>query len=613
VVNIYGTNYLAGDTVQFGPNAAINVIINNATNIVATTPVGPAGFANVIVTDVASQAGTLTNGFLYVLPPAPVITYVSPNNGTTLGGTVVTITGSNFTNGDSVTIGPNNAVGVSVNSSTTITATAPAHAKGTVNVKVMDTSGQSSTLVSGYTYVSPSATISPAIVITNVPAFETYGPGCNLSGYVTNANFTTNCLVVYAFWPNQDPDPSYINGYDDNKLYPFGWFSLPNFTSPLTPINPDGTWSCNMPSNIDQYADEFCVMLVPTNWNQPIANAALGLVDSGINISTAEPLLYVDRVDPIRRQVNWAGYGWWVKTAGASGDEFPDATGPGGNNYSESTNNIWVDSQGNLHLAITHSGGWQCAQIWCDQSLGYGQYSCTLNCAVSNLDPNVVFSMFTWSDDEDYADREIDIEVSYWTGTYGTYTNEDYAIDGTGQVLRFGMPLTTTNSTQTFVWTPTNIAFQTLNGNYTPSPVSSNILETWTNAVQPIPPEGGEEVTMILWLKAIPPAYGQPVEVSLSRFQYDPPGLPQPAQLSNPQILHNGQVQLNVQGAPEGHYMILSTTNIMSWPTNGPIIRATNQANLFTSMSPPPPVTFQYTDTNTYPTGPVFYSVITVP
>jgi hypothetical protein len=449
---------------------------------------------------------------------------------------------------------------------------------------------------------------SPVIVITNIPAWGTYGAGCYLSGYVTNVNTATNCLAVFDYWPNENPSPQY-----NAKLSPYGWFSRPTFASALTPINPDGSWSCNMPSNFDQYATEYAVLLVPTNFSQASATGVKGLPLASINAS--EESLYTVRVNPNRRQINWAGYGWWVKTAGSTGDEFPSVTGPGANHYSDDTNNVWIDSNGALHLKITYTNSvWECAQIWNNETLGYGQYSCTLNCNVSNFDKNVVFSMFTWSDDTDYTSREIDEEVSYWTGTYGPYTNEDFAISPykTGQTLRFGMPLSTTNSTHTFIWTSTNqVAFQTLNGGYTPSPAASNILESWTCTSQPIPPQGGELVSMILWLKAKPPATGQPVEVSLSRFQYDPPGSPQPAQLSQPQLLPNGQFQFNIQGMPQAHYEILSTTNIVSWPTNGPIIRATNQPD-YVSTSPAP-VTIQYTDTNAPSSQAVFYNVLTVP
>ena len=52
---------------------------------------------------VSGQSGSLTNGFTYVV--SPTVTSVSPNTGSTAGGTAVTITGTNFAAGATVTFG----------------------------------------------------------------------------------------------------------------------------------------------------------------------------------------------------------------------------------------------------------------------------------------------------------------------------------------------------------------------------------------------------------------------------------------------------------------------------------------------------------------------------
>lgn len=83
---------------------------------------------------------------------------VSPSSGPTAGGTVITITGTDFpTNVDlEVTVGEIEATNVSVNvEGTMITATTPPHAAGAVNVVVTDTSGESDseTRVNGFTYI----------------------------------------------------------------------------------------------------------------------------------------------------------------------------------------------------------------------------------------------------------------------------------------------------------------------------------------------------------------------------------------------------------------------------------------------------------------------------
>ena len=148
-VTITGTNFAAGATVKFGATAATNVVVVSSTSITATTPAGSAGAVTVAVT-VNGQTGSLTNGFTYVVPPT--VSSVSPSSGSTVGGTAVTITGTNFAAGATVTFGSAAATNVVVVNSTTITATTPAGSTGAVTVTVT-VSGQSGSLASGFTYV----------------------------------------------------------------------------------------------------------------------------------------------------------------------------------------------------------------------------------------------------------------------------------------------------------------------------------------------------------------------------------------------------------------------------------------------------------------------------
>ena len=79
------------------------------------------------------------------------------NSGTANGGTAVTITGTGFLAGATVKLGGTAATGVTVVSSTSITATTPAHAAGAVSVVVTNTDAQSGTLTNGYTYTTARA------------------------------------------------------------------------------------------------------------------------------------------------------------------------------------------------------------------------------------------------------------------------------------------------------------------------------------------------------------------------------------------------------------------------------------------------------------------------
>ena len=87
-----------------------------------------------------------------LIAPAPILTTVSPTSGPTTGGTSVTLTGQNFASGATVTFGGTAATSVVVVSTTQITAKTPPHAKGSVNVVVTNSDGQSATLASGFTY-----------------------------------------------------------------------------------------------------------------------------------------------------------------------------------------------------------------------------------------------------------------------------------------------------------------------------------------------------------------------------------------------------------------------------------------------------------------------------
>src|SRR5262249_13609146 len=74
---------------------------------------------------------------------APAVSSVAPGSGTAAGGTNVTITGTNFSEVNSVTFGGTAALSYIVVSSTQITANAPPKGAGTVDVQVTTIGGQS--------------------------------------------------------------------------------------------------------------------------------------------------------------------------------------------------------------------------------------------------------------------------------------------------------------------------------------------------------------------------------------------------------------------------------------------------------------------------------------
>jgi hypothetical protein len=88
---------------------------------------------------------------VYGLTTPPTVSAVSPQRGGTSGGTPVTVTGTNFVWGATVSFGGAGAKVTSV-TPTTMTVTTPAHRSGTVSVVVTDPDGQSGTFAGGFTF-----------------------------------------------------------------------------------------------------------------------------------------------------------------------------------------------------------------------------------------------------------------------------------------------------------------------------------------------------------------------------------------------------------------------------------------------------------------------------
>ena len=128
--------------------------MNSNTSITVTSPAGTAtSTVDITVTGPGgTSAITTADKFTY----GPVVTIVSPNSGSHLGGTTVTIKGAGFTGTTSVQFGSVSVTsGITVNAAgTQITVKAPAEAAGTVDVTV--TAGGYTSLASAsetFTYV----------------------------------------------------------------------------------------------------------------------------------------------------------------------------------------------------------------------------------------------------------------------------------------------------------------------------------------------------------------------------------------------------------------------------------------------------------------------------
>jgi hypothetical protein len=154
VVTLTGGSFTGASTVSFGGVPATTFTVSSATSITATAPAGTA--TSVVGVTVTGPGGTsrvsTSDNFTY----GPLVTAVTPNGGTHLGKTTVTIKGAGLSGATSVNFGTTTVTsGFTVNNTgTQITLPAPAGVAGTVHITV--TVGGTTTLTSAmdeYTYV----------------------------------------------------------------------------------------------------------------------------------------------------------------------------------------------------------------------------------------------------------------------------------------------------------------------------------------------------------------------------------------------------------------------------------------------------------------------------
>ena len=153
-VNITGTGFTGATAVKFGSVAATNVVVVSATQISATSPAETAGTVDVKVTGPGGTSATVTADH-YTYVAAPTVTGVSPTAGPLVGGTTVTITGTNLSGATAVDFGVTPGTNVIATSATQITAVSPAETAGYADVTVVTVGGTSATsLADEFTYVA---------------------------------------------------------------------------------------------------------------------------------------------------------------------------------------------------------------------------------------------------------------------------------------------------------------------------------------------------------------------------------------------------------------------------------------------------------------------------
>ncbi|HKW73567.1 MAG TPA: IPT/TIG domain-containing protein [Candidatus Dormibacteraeota bacterium] len=159
-VTVYGSGFGGTTSVRFGGvNTNVPPFAQSDTQISVTSPPGPA--ATTVHITVTNSAGTsATSGadsFNYLTPGAPVVNGIDPASGTSLGGTAVSIHGSNLAGATSVNFGSTPATSFYAPTDSNLFAISPAGTASTiVDVTVTTPGGTSATSTADkFTWFTP--------------------------------------------------------------------------------------------------------------------------------------------------------------------------------------------------------------------------------------------------------------------------------------------------------------------------------------------------------------------------------------------------------------------------------------------------------------------------
>lgn len=251
----------------------------------------------------------------------------------------------------------------------------------------------------------------------------------------------------------------------------------------------------------------------------------------------------IDLVDTEMGDISFSGYQWYTKSS-------EQQVGPGPNYFSESSENIWKDSDGQLHIKISYDGNqWNCAEVISVKEFGYGTYIFTVSSDLTTMNEQAVLGLFTWNtySFQTQGNSEVDIEFSRWgnaqDSTLLTYSVQPvwFSISGpyTERSIKPNMQVSKLASTTThvFTWTPEKVTWESYEGDSYPG---TDKLASWEfdntniarrkyegNSVsEPIvipAPEDSTNARINLWLLGgTPPADLTETEVVIKSFQYKP-------------------------------------------------------------------------------------------
>jgi hypothetical protein len=361
------------------------------------------------------------------------------------------------------------------------------------------------------TFNESSAQEAPFIIFTSVPPFGSTSE--KLSGRALNINPSDYRIAVFLFVPD------------------VGWYTKPFCDPSLITISADGTFSTSVVTGgVDETATQYAAYIVPSSFSHPCVLGA-GAVPNTVE-GQALAKATVGRANPNQKMIRFSGYDWFVKTN-------VGRVSPGPNLFSDRPENVWVDAQGHLHLRITNRDGrWYAAEVLSDRTFGLGAYRFFVDGAVDDLDPNIVFGLFTFGADPAFGHRELDVELSRF-GNAGSM-NAQYVVQPfnvSGNIRRFQTPAGINNSVHGFDWKGDRVNFESHRGSQPDPPDDASVIQKWTYS-QTVPNTLDEKAHINLWLfNDAPPSDGKEREVVVDKFQFTPASADTaPPELTDPQV-----------------------------------------------------------------------------
>lgn len=325
----------------------------------------------------------------------------------------------------------------------------------------------------------------PSVQITQVPVANAGGPGTldYIAGRVSGAR-PGQQIVLYAH----------------SEI----WWIQPFANQQFTRIQPDSTWK-----NSTHLGTDYAALLVGREY-QPQARV-MALPKIGNGVFAVAVVKGTPSKASVPKTVHFSGYDWTVREADSN---------RGGEDNAYDPANVSVDGKGYLHLRMQERNGrWSCAELWLNQSLGYGSYRFVIE-DIAHLGPSAVVGMYTWDDVRSFNfQNELDIELSRW-GNPGN-KNAQYVVQPfyvPENVSRFEAPPGVVS--YMFRWEAGKASFQTIRGS-TVSPDAKVVSEhVFTSG---IPTPAAEKVHIDLYdYHYSKSASQQPAEVVIEKFEYLP-------------------------------------------------------------------------------------------